>query len=186
MDEDCCADGKPTTCSGIKVDSKGKQLVARKYDTSSDGLNMKRWSSPAGSMAWNTADNTLGLVIARNMNNGHQGATTVVLDGKDMSVVMYRGWASSHSFGNSLHMGENGKFVGADIGDNFPRGINLMQFSKSSKKQSRVVYNFKTKHCTSEGGICYGKKRDKYTEISTGSKTFYKHSNDNMVQTIAR
>ena len=186
VDKDCCSDGKPTLCSGIKVDSEGKQLSARKYDTSSDGLNMKSFSAPAASLAWNTADNTLGLVIARGMLNGHQGATTAVLDGKDMSVVTHRGWASSHSFGNSLHVGENGKFVGADIGDNFPRGINLMQFSKTSKKQSRVVYTFKTKHCTSDGGICYGKKRDKYTEISTGSKTFYKHSNDNGVRTKAR
>ena len=171
----------PTTCKGIKVDSAGKVLVARQYDTSANGLSIKKFSTPAASLAWNTADNTLGLLISRGMMNGHQGAIAVVLDGKDMSVVEHRGQTSSHSFGNSLHMGENGKFVGADIGDNFPRGINVHQFSKTSKKRSRVVYTFKTRHCTAKNGICYGKKRELYSEISTSTQKFYKHSNDNRV-----
>ena len=47
---DCATPSKcdgvtPTQLSGMKVDSQGKLLVARKYDTSNDGLNMYRFSN---------------------------------------------------------------------------------------------------------------------------------------------
>ena len=47
------------------------------------------------------------------------------------------------------------------------------------RKKGKVVYTFKTKHCTD--GVCYGKKVEKYTEISTDTQAFYTQSNDNEV-----
>ena len=182
-----CDKVTPTTSSGIKVDSTGKQLAAAKYDTSNRGLNIYKWSSSGCSLAWNNADNTLGLIISRTMVRGgdglnHQGAIAVVLDGKDMSVLKNWGQTSGHSFGNSLHVGKGGKFLGGDMGDNYPRGINIFDFSKDEGTRGKVVYTFKTKHCTAKDGICYGKKRDEYTEISTATQKFYKQSNDNEVR----
>ena len=177
-----CDKKTPARCSGLKVNSEGKLLAVRDYDTSAMGLDIYKFSGSGASMAWNTADNTLGLVIARGMLNMHQAATSAVIDGKDMSLVKVAGQTASHSFSNSLHVGKDGKFLGADLGDNFPRGINLLSFSKTSKKQSKVVYTFKTGHCAAKDGVCYGKKREVYKEISTDTKTYYQHSNDNRVR----
>ena len=94
-------------------------------------------------MAWNVADNTLGLVISRQMTNTHQGGILVVLDGKDMSIVRNWGQVMSHEFGNSLHVAEDGTFLGVDIGDFAPRGIQLFDFSTTRGKQSKTVYKFK-------------------------------------------
>ena len=181
-----CDKVTPNTCSGIKVDSKGKVLAAKKYDTGTKngGLNIYQYSTSGASIAWNAADNTLGLVISRTMTKGgdglnHQGAIAVVIDANNMNVLKNYGQTSGHSFGNSLHTGSNGKFVGADMGDNYPRGINLFDFSKSDYKKSKVVYTFKTKHCTKFP--CYGKNPAVYKEISTDKQTFYKQSNDNEV-----
>ena len=179
-----CDGVTPTQLSGIKVDRQGKPLVVRKYDTSRNGLGLYRYSSAGASMAWNTADNTLGLVLSKlNLKSGdglnHQGATALVLDGKDMSIIHYRGGTSSHSFANSLHVSEKGKFLGADLGDNFPRGINLFEFSKASSKRSKLAYHFKTRHCTK--GNCFGENIPEYKEISTPTETFFKQSNDNRV-----
>ena len=42
---DKCDGVTPTQFSGMKVDSQGKLLVTRKYDTSKNGINMYRFSS---------------------------------------------------------------------------------------------------------------------------------------------
>lgn len=96
-----------------------------------------------------------------------------------MSVLKNWGQTSGHSFGNSLHTSKDGKFLGADMGDNYPRGINLFSFSKGAGKRSKVAYTFKTKHCTD--GKCYGKNVKLYKEISTSNQKFYTQSNDNEV-----
>jgi len=76
----------------------------------------------------------------------------------------------------------DGSFLGMDLGDNYPRGVNLWRFDASSKTPQFVVYAFKTKHgtsATSPAGVSY----DPYPEISTGGTTYYKWSNDNNVYT---
>ena len=94
-------------------------------------------------MAWNVADNTLGLVLARTMTNGHQGGILVVLDGKDMSTAQNWGHVASHELGNSLHVAEDGTFLGVDVGDYWPRGLQLFDFSKTRGEQSKTVYRYK-------------------------------------------
>ena len=81
-------------------------------------------------------------------------------------------------------------FLGVDLGDNFPRGINLHRFDVASK-QNKVVYNFKTFHATIivdglDVDHCedYANVSDcVYTEISTVNDTYYRWSNDNNVYT---
>ena len=51
---------------------------------------------------------------------------------------------------------------------------------KNYKKESKVVYTFKTRHCT-EHPCVPGETDPVYAEISTKDTTFYKQSNDNSV-----
>ena len=182
-----------TKMSGFKVDSEGNVLVTRKYNTDYDGIHDLGiyWGGDRfmGSMDWNTKDNTLGFVVSVTYlmtpdSLTHNAAIRLVLDGKDMSVIRNAGQASSHSFGSSLHVSEDGtKFIGADLGDGFPRGINLWEFSKSGPVRGKDVYASKVKHCTD--GKCAGEYTGYiptvYEEVSTGARTFYTQSNDNQV-----
>lgn len=178
---------RSTTCVGCKVDAVGKVLATQKYDTSSKGLNINAHDEPGGSLAWNPANNTLGLIIARTMTKSsdglnHQGAIAVVFDGEDMSIIHNYGQTSGHSLGNSLQLARDGSFLGADLGDNYPRGVHLRNFSKDMRSRGKVVYTFKTKHSTEKDLYApKGKSWPKYTKISTKKKTFYKQSNDNEV-----
>ena len=59
------------------------------------------------------------------------------------------------------------------LGDNYPRGINLVQWNDTSRDIQDLL-RIKTEHgATPKDGI------DVYTEISTRHLTFYKWSNDN-------
>jgi len=137
---------------------------------------------------WNTATGMVGAVLARTMTRGgdnlnHQGAIAIVLDASTLEVVRNHGQTSGHSFGNSMILSRAGEFLSMDLGDNYPRGINLVSFTEQARsKSSFVVYNFKTHHgqkATSPAGATY----PEYTEISTAETTYYKWSNDNYVYT---
>lgn len=176
----------PNYCTGIKTNHAGVQQSVVNYDTSSatSGLNIYSIFSSGASMAWNPATNEIGVLISRQMNKGsdglnHQGCIALVISGVDMTLTKNLGQTSGHSWSNTLKVGGNGKFIGADLGDNYPRGINLQEFDKSTK-QSKVVYTFKTQHCSS--APCYGISAE-YTEISDATKKYYKQSNDNEVYT---
>ena len=135
------------SCSAMKVDSKGKQLVARKLATDKNGgLNIHGYH--LASLVWNVADDALGLVIARTMlpsgdGLNHQAGVLVTLDAKDLSTMQDRGTTASHDFGNSVHLSEDGKFLGTIIGDAYPRGIKLFDFSRYSKQRGIDVYKIK-------------------------------------------
>ena len=82
-----CDKVTPNSAAGIRVNSAGKELASKRYDTGKSGLNIYSLgghvSTPGSSLSWNTADNTLGLVISRRMTKSgdglnHQGAIAVV------------------------------------------------------------------------------------------------------------
>jgi hypothetical protein len=80
-----------------------------------------------------------------------------------------------------MQLTSNGRFTGMEIGDNYPRGINLWSITSSDRKIN-TIYQFKTAHGTSPenpSGITF----DKYDEISSDEVTYYKWSNDNNVYT---
>ena len=183
---------KDTRCNGkfpapilaVKVDAQGKKLVTRKVDTTvKTGLDVYKFDWPGCSLAWNVADNTLGFIVTRIMS-AHQGAIGAVLDGKDLSLLR-RGGGSSHSWANSIHVTDDGKqFLAVDLGDNFPRGIQVFAFSKTKAKTNKLVYSMKSAHMCGKScnnGLCFGKKWPPYPEISTSTKKCYKVSNDNQV-----
>ncbi|CAJ1394400.1 unnamed protein product [Effrenium voratum] len=114
----------------------------------------------------------------------HQGGIAFIIDASTLEMITNYGQTSGHSFANSLlKSNEAGFYIGMDLGDNYPRGVNLWELKAAEKqKKSKLVYKFKTRHGTnptSPAGTAY----DEYTEISTSEKKFYKWSNDNYCYT---
>jgi uncharacterized protein YdbL (DUF1318 family) len=127
---------------------------------------------------------TIAVFLARRMNKysdglNHQGGIGVLFDANTLKVIKNFGQTSGHSFDNFLMLNSQNEFIGMDLGDNYPRGINLHKFTKESRYiQKKLVYTFKTYHGTTPQSPA-GSTYPKYDEISTAKKTFYKWSNDN-------
>jgi hypothetical protein len=49
--------------------------------------------------------------------------------------------------GNALTVTSNGMFTGLEIGDNYPRGINMFH-AKHDERTKNTIYQFKTAHGT--------------------------------------
>lgn len=145
-----------------------------------NGLNVWNYGPWRGSMAY--SNNAFGLVLPRTMYKSpdglnHQGAIGVVFPANDPSKYKNLGQITGHEFGNMLSVGSAGEFLCIDLGDCYPRGINLTKFSGAGKA-SRVVFTFKTQHATEPRN-----GSPKYDEISKDGKTYYKWSNDNNTYT---
>lgn len=170
----------------LKANSYTGQIIFRKtLPTDKGHMDMYNFHSSGASGVWDRATNKIGLCFARTMTKGsdglnHQGAIFLVFDGLN-GDLQNLGQTSSHSFGNSVVMGSDGNFLGMDLGDNFPRGINVWRKSPDPAQHiaNKVVYTFKTKHATSAGSNNY----PVYPEISDQTTTYYKWSNDNNIYT---
>ncbi len=163
-----------------KIDEKGELIKKSKPNTSKSKLNIFRFGNYMAHLKY--LNNQLGLFIARTMhksNDGlnHQGGIAVLFNANDLSVIRNFGQTSGHSFDNYLTSNSAGEFLGIDLGDNYPRGINLHKFDKN-KRRSKVIYTFKTEH-GSRTKSPSGKRYPFYAEISKGKKKYYKWSNDN-------
>jgi hypothetical protein len=110
----------------------------------------------------------------------HQGAIAVTFNAKSLKVNKNFGQTSGHSFDNLLYPSKNSGFYGMDLGDNYPRGINIHKIDESI--QSRLVYTFKTAHGQQTASPAR-KAYPKYKEISNVDQDFYQWSNDNSTYT---
>ena len=162
--------------------SEGKKILSKTLDTSKkSGLNI--WvfdGDETATLVFN--ENKLGLIISRTMNKSsdglnHQGAIAVMLDPETLSVTRNFGQTSGHSFDNILYADPNGGFYGFDMGDNYPRGINVHRIVDDNIR-SKLVYTFKTAHGTSQKSPARA-SYPLYKEISSGATKFYQWSNDN-------
>ena len=173
-----------------RVDGSGKELARNTLDTTGKGLNVNYIAETFDKYRYVTSMQAAGgkvaFIISRILTRGpdglnHQSASAVVLDGKTLKVLKNLGQTSGHSFGNFLIRGEGGKFIGVDLGDNYPRGINLHSFDEK-EKVSRVVYTFKTAHSTEAKGPG-NKNYPPYASLSRAGKKYYTWSNDNRTYT---
>ena len=119
-----------------------------------------------------------------------------MIDSDTLEVKRNHGQTSGHSFANFVTVaktkslattagggGDGAEFIAVDLGDNYPRGINVHRMT-ATKKTSKNVYAFKTKHancaaedqstCGATGGHGSNPIYAKYEEISTSTITFYK------------
>ena len=183
-------DGSPDDTRKLslhKFDAAGKELAEVDLNgAKSGGLNIVSFSSSLKSNRFpatmTVSGDKVGLMLGRKMHKSsdglnHQGGIGVVFDASSLSTLKNLGQTSGHSFGNVLTVNKDGEFLGIDLGDNYPRGINLHKFTEASRL-SRVVYTFKTRHGSSAQNPA-GKTFPKFDAASAGGKTYYQWSNDN-------
>lgn len=166
-----------------KLDQAGKLLLKKKHSSLQKDLDIFHIGDDAGAMVYSKG--TLGLFMGRTMNTSsdglnHQGGIGVVFDATTLDIIDNTGQTCGHSFDNFLTKNQDGDFIGIDLGDNFPRGINMHRMNKDGR-DSRLVYTFKTQHGTEANG--YGKIYPLYKEISSPKQNYYKWSNDNATYT---
>lgn len=163
-----------------KTSKTGSFIKKSMPDVSKSGLNIYHFGNYMADLEY--SDGKLGLFIARTMfksSDGlnHQGGIAVVFDANSLLVIRNFGQTSGHSFDNYLTLNANNEFVGIDLGDNYPRGINLHKFT-DKQIQSKVIYTFKTQH-GSRAKSPAGRTYPFYSEISNSNEKYYKWSNDN-------
>jgi hypothetical protein len=168
----------------IAANAKGKLEQKEKLNLSPKGLNIFDYDiTESVSLVYN--EGVLGAIISREMNTSpdgdhHQGAIAVTFNAKTLKVIKNHGQTSGHSFDNFLYPAEGGGFYGMDLGDNYPRGINVHKIEEDL--QSKLVYAFKTAH-GQEVVSPSRKVYPVYKEISNGAQVFYQWSNDNSTYT---
>ncbi|HKP58484.1 MAG TPA: hypothetical protein VJV78_17280 [Polyangiales bacterium] len=187
-------DGRPNSTrvgTLLKTNARGAQLARSQPDMSASGLNVASFVTGAGSFTWvadmQFSNGKLGLMFGRLMHQSsdtlnHQGGIAVVFDAQTLAVSANLQQTSGHSWDNVLTRDAQGNFLGIDLGDNYPRGLNLHRFNASGRT-SRVVYTFKTLHGTTPS---YGPGQPtypRYDEISDATHTYYRWSNDNNTYT---
>jgi hypothetical protein len=187
-------DGMPNDTRSVtllKTDATGKELKRSNPDASVEGMNITFFGSLGsesniGSMQ--VSNGEVALIIGRRMHRGadglnHQGAIAVIFDASTLQTKKNLGQTSGHSFSNLLTLDQKGGFVGLDLGDNYPRGLNLHRISNTGLL-SNVVYTFKTEHSTdcrpNAKNVC---RFGVFSEASSDKTTYYKWSNDNATYT---
>lgn len=95
---------------------------------STDKNNLNIYNFDTCKMVFN--ENHIGMIVSRKMtrsNDGlnHQGAYAAIFDLNTLKMLKALGQTSSHSFSNSLVPKTGGGFLGMDLADNYPRGINF-------------------------------------------------------------
>ena len=173
-----------TSVALYKANAAGRLMTTKRYDTSKKGMNIYSFRNYMVSLKHTRGK--LALMIGRTMHKSgdglnHQGGIAVIFDANNLNLLRNTGQTSGHSFDNYLTTNSEGKFLAIDLGDNYPRGINLHRFDET-RRRSQVVYTFKTEHGTRAVSPA-GRKYDYYAAISRGDKKYYKWSNDNATYT---
>ncbi len=180
-------DGRPDTSRAVvalKTAPDGTERLRSTLDAGGDVLNVAAFEpDDRGNHATIVrSGNRIGVLLSRYMHRSgdglnHQGCIGFVLDADTLALVGGAQQTSGHSWGNVLHANGPGKFLAADLGDNYPRGFNIHHLDDTGL-QSRVIFTFKTLHGdspTSPAGATY----PIYAEASDANHTYYQWSNDN-------
>lgn len=176
----------PGTVRVVKIDSTtGAEVHRVNLDTGSGELNFWIKFSSAASATWDPVTDTVAVMFSRKMlqsSDGlnHQGCIAFLLDGTSLQIKANLGQTSGHSWSNTVILGSDGNFIGLDLGDNFPRGVNAHRIQQTNM-ESKVVYTFKTSHMPTTRAACDGYDLY-YTDAGTGV-SYCKRSNDNKVYT---
>ena len=174
----------PTSVRLIRYDLDAESVtINQSLNTStngSDAINVWQIGGFPTKLYW--SGNRLGMNILRTYALGgdglnHQGGWAVMYDADTLGFVKTWGQISGHQFGGTLMADSQGNFNTLILGDNYPRGINLVQWNET-ERYNVELFRMKTEHGSTAANPS-GNVYDEYTEISTPSKTFYKWSNDN-------
>lgn len=172
----------------MKVDEEGTLIESKEINGSKNPLNATIFGDLHDELnicSLSYSNGKLAFIYSRKHSRSgdglnHQGADGIVMDSNTLSVVKNYGQFSGHSFSNVMTLDKNGNFLAIDLGDNYPRGINLHRFD-DKKKDSRVVYTFKTEHGTSANHHQRGPFSPFY--VNKDGKQTYQWSNNNATYT---
>lgn len=173
-------EGKTRSLRLYKVNSSGTVIRKTALDGGKNAMSVTEFNDFVADMAW--SNGKLGLMLGRHVHRGsdglvHQSGGGFVFDAATLTLKKNLGQTSGHSFGNVLSVARNWAFVGIDLGDNYPRGVNLHSFDKDGIT-SRLVYAVKTEHGDKAANPA-GRAFSHYPKISRKDRNFYKWSNDN-------
>ncbi len=187
-------DGRPESARPIRLvrsNADGSEAARNDLDGGTGALNIAAFH-PTASERINHAvmrrsGNRLGIFLARfihRTNDGlnHQSGMAFTVDAETLAFVGGGAQTSGHSWGSVLQGRGEGRFLGADLGDNYPRGVNLHRLAPDGSFESRIVFTFKTQHGTQARSPA-GRDYPEYEEISTPEQTYYQWSNDNRTYT---
>ena len=131
----------------VKTDGDGKERARRRLDNGWDDFNIWQFDRDVASLAYGAG--RIGLVLARRMQRGpdglnHQGSISAVFDAGRLDLIRNHGQNAGHSLDSRIVF-DCTRFISADLGDNYPRGI-IVHTIDDAGKTGRLVYTFKTKH----------------------------------------
>lgn len=131
--------------------SSGQLLHETKLDTAALSY-YAGWGR--GNMAF--ANDTVSLLMPRILCNGnptgegvHHQASLAINFPADLSAVKSSGNPSSHSFGTILAGTSSKNSMGLELGDCFPRALQLHKFTKDGRT-SKIIFNYKANLITIE------------------------------------
>lgn len=168
-----------------KIDFEGKIISSKNFYSFANSTNIYGVDDNICSMKSNGEE--IIVLLSRKMYKSsdglnHQAGLAMSFNCRTLDLVTHIENTTSHSFQNYLFVDSKKTFVGLELGDNYPRGINVHKF-KGVQHKSRVVYTYKTLHSQQPNNNSGYKAFPFYTEISTPSNKYYKWSNDNNTYT---
>ncbi|MCA9557375.1 MAG: hypothetical protein KC583_02315, partial [Myxococcales bacterium] len=194
-------DGRPNATRAVtlvKANAQGAETRRAALDAGPDAMNIVEFGDRDHATMTRSGDR-LGIVVTRTMHRApdglnHQGGLALLVDADTLAVTGPMHWpghpespvgaiqTSSHAFANVLAPNGDGGFLGADLGDAAPRGVNLYRLT-DAEMVTRVAFTFKTRHGTTPSAYPGGPTYPVYAEISSPGQTFYQWSNDNTTYT---
>ncbi len=178
----------------VRVGVNGREEARVALDTGTRGLNIVSFRDEpfvlgqssrlrnGAVLRWSAGQ--LGLMMSRTLHKSadglnHQSGLAAVFDAESLSLIKYHGQTSGHSQDQVLTLSADGAFLGVDLGDNYPRGVNVHRFDSTGMK-SELVFTLKTAH-GEQPTTPAGRRFPEYTALSTPAQRLYQWSNDNRV-----
>jgi hypothetical protein len=168
-----------------KIDLEGKIILIKNFYSFANTTNIYKIDDNICSMKSNGIN--IVALLARKMYKSsdglnHQAGLAMTFNCKTLELESFIENTTSHSFENYIMVDSKKTFIGMELGDGYPRGINLHKF-KDKLHKSRLIYTYKTSHATTSQHYTIYKPFPLYTEISSPTKKYYKWSNDNSTYT---
>lgn len=157
----------------VKVNYATNETVkeTEKFPLARLGIGAYGYLSSMSAMVWNTEQGRVGLVISGTMAWGHQGACRSIIDANTLERIQGPSQTSSHSNTISLALTSGGNFLDAELGDNFPRGLNLVDFNKG-RSSSFLAYTYKA-GSTNDNNVYTELAQPGVVEVKDGYLVFF-------------
>ncbi len=139
-------ENEPGKAALYRVQADGKLLNEASVDLKPGAFN---WWFATGRCHMAYANGSLALHLPRTMCNGnpngegiHHQASMSAIYSEDLSSLTMLGNPSSHSFGSILAATSSRDALGLELGDCFPRAMQLHRISGGTR-QSKIIHNYK-------------------------------------------